>query len=247
MRCLKSEIPDVAIESLARSFCHEAAGYGFTQIEYVKFVNAVLDRSMQAERSGRRPDPRAPPRSPRASSVEPARAARLPVRGERVSVRAAEPEADLPLFDRWLTDNRGREFLRSRVNAQQAAIRDLVRRPENVFAIITLHDATPIGAVAFLDHDPAQRKAEMRKLIGDPAYRGKGFAKEASALWIGYGQSALGLRKIYVSTFHTDVRNVRLNQDLGFRVEGILRNEVLLDGQYHDVLRMGLWTDDRPE
>ena len=36
---------------------------------------------------------------------------------------------------------------------------------------------------------------------------------------------------------------MRLNQDLGFRVEGILRNEVLVDGTYHDVLLMGLWTD----
>ena len=37
--------------------------------------------------------------------------------------------------------------------------------------------------------------------------------------------------------------NIRLNEDLGFRVEGVLRNEVLIDGTYHDVLRMGLWAE----
>jgi RimJ/RimL family protein N-acetyltransferase len=86
-----------------------------------------------------------------------------------------------------------------------------------------------------------QRKAELRKLIGDAEQRRKGFAKEASALWIRYGFKALALKKIYLNTRDTDIRNVRLNEELGFVVEGVLRNEVLIDGTYHDVLRMGLW------
>jgi len=73
--------------------------------------------------------------------------------------------------------------------------------------------------------------------------RGKGYAKEATQLWIRYGLTALDLKKIHLSTFHTDMRNVRLNEDLGFKVEGILRNEICVDGVYLDVLRMGLWKE----
>jgi RimJ/RimL family protein N-acetyltransferase len=236
------EIPDLAIETLARGFCHEAEGYGFTQLEYVKFVNAVLNRSMHAA-------PRATGQAvqrPSVAAAETPLADRLPLQAERVVIRAFDAAVDLPLFDDWLTDERGRDFLLSRVTAKQADLRDLVREASNTFGIITLHDSRPIGAMAFLDRDPVQRKAEMRKLIGDPAQRGKGLAKEASALWIRFGKEGIGLKKISVSTFHTSVRNVRLNQELGFRVEGILRNEVLLDGAYHDVLRMGLWTDGDP-
>ena len=107
--------------------------------------------------------------------------------------------------------------------------------------MITLKDGRAIGSVAFLDYDPVQRKAELRKLIGEPELRGKGYAKEASELWLRYGLGTLGLKKIYLNTLNTNLRNLRLNEELGFKIEGILRNEVYFDGQYHDVLRMGLW------
>jgi RimJ/RimL family protein N-acetyltransferase len=233
-------IPEVTIETLARGFCREAAGYGFGQIDFVKFVNAVLDQSM----AGGTCPVCAPTRGHLAPA--PADATRLPLQGVRVAIRSLAPAADLPILERWLTDARGRDFLLSRATAKAADVEELVRDPRNSFGVIVLPDATPIGAVAFLDHDPVQRKAEMRKLIGEPAQRGKGLAKEASSLWIRYGLAGLGLRKIFVSTFHTSVRNVRLNEELGFRLEGILRNEVLVDGAYQDVLRMGLWCDGEP-
>ena len=94
--------------------------------------------------------------------------------------------------------------------------------------------------MAFLDHDFEQKKAELRKLIGNPAFRSKGYGKEATKLWIQYGISNLGLRKIYLNTLQTNVRNIRLNQELGFKVEGILRNECSIDGKLYDLLRMGL-------
>ena len=43
-----------------------------------------------------------------------------------------------------------------------------------------------------------------------------------------------------LSTLETDLRNVQLNEQLGFKVEGILRNECWFDGAYHDILRMAL-------
>ncbi len=88
--------------------------------------------------------------------------------------------------------------------------------------------------------NPAQQKAELRKLIGDPRIRGKGLAKEATRLSIQYGLTTLDLRKIYVNTLNTNLANMRLNEDLGFLVEGILRGEAVVDGRRHDVLRMGL-------
>ena len=37
-----------------------------------------------------------------------------------------------------------------------------------------------------------------------------------------------------------NIGNIKLNEELGFQVEGILRNEVYFDDQYHDILRMGM-------
>ncbi len=36
------------------------------------------------------------------------------------------------------------------------------------------------------------------------------------------------------------VYELKINEELGFKVEGILRDEILFDGIPHDVLRMGL-------
>jgi len=88
-----------------------------------------------------------------------------------------------------------------------------------------------------------EHKAELRKLIGEPGMRAKGLAKESTRLWIHYGIEVLGLRKIYLNTLDTNIRNIKLNEELGFKFEGILRNEVFFDGKYHDVLRMGIWKD----
>jgi len=241
-----STIPDLTIEALARGFCREAATYGFTQLDYVKFVNVVLDMSMRANADAE--DAGTLPESPRKAADEAVgesvfKAAAFPLQGPNLVIREFDATHDLTLFDRWLADPGGRYFLLSRTTAQQEDICEVARSSTSILGIITLPDGRPIGSVAFLDYDPAQHKAELRKLIGEADQRGKGLAKEASMLWIRYGLGTLGLHKIYLSTLHTNSRNVRLNEELGFRTEGILRNEVLIDGVYHDVLRMGLSRD----
>jgi RimJ/RimL family protein N-acetyltransferase len=108
--------------------------------------------------------------------------------------------------------------------------------------MITTLEGKPIGALAYLDHDVDHKRAELRKLIGDPEFRGMGLAEEATQLWIAYGIHALHLEKIYVSTLQTHINNIKLNEKIGFQVEGLLRDEVLIDGTRHDVLRMGYCT-----
>lgn len=234
-----SSIPDLTIEALARGFCREAATYGFTQLDYVKFVNVVLDMSMRsnADAAGGGSREEAPVK---VADEGVFKAASFPLQSPNLAIREFDATQDLPLFDRWLADPGGRHFLLSRTTARQEDLRDVARSDTSILGVITLPDGRPIGSVAFLNHDPEQRKAELRKLIGEPDQRGKGLAKEASMLWIRYGLGTLGLHKIYLSTLHTNSRNVRLNEELGFRTEGILRNEVLIDGVYHDILRMGL-------
>jgi len=236
-------IPDLTIEAVCRAFYKESTSYGFEQLDYVRFVNRLLDMAMTNQSRVSEAKTQLSPLARRDHQTASTDGIQLPIHGNQVAVREFEPEQDLPLFDRWLADELGRYFLLSRTTSERADIRQLARSDRNVIGIITLLDETPIGSVSFLDIDPVQRKAELRKLIGDPAQRRKGLAKEASELWIRYGLETLGLRKIYLNTLDTHIRNIKLNEELGFSVEGVLRNEVLIDGQYHDVLRMGLWQE----
>jgi len=231
-------IPPDTLETIARGFYREAHAYGFGIRDYLRFVNFVLDMSL-AEDDASRAEPRSL-RPALTSSSPTATATALPLDGPRLRIRAYDDATDGSHIRRWLADERGRYFMISSGNARTMDVEELIEAPHNVLGVIELPGGRAIGLVAYLDHDARQAKAELRKLIGEPDMRRRGYAKEATQAWIDYGIHALGLRKIYVSTLGTNIRNVRLNEELGFRVEGILRNEVLIDGRYHDILRMGL-------
>ena len=143
-----------------------------------------------------------------------------------------------------MVDQYGRYFLLSCATAQPIDLNALLENPRNEVGIVLAADGEPIGSVAFLDIDNVQKRAELRKLIGVAEARGIGYAEEATRLWIQYGGQVLGLEKIYVSTLQTHLRNIQLNESVGFKVEGLLQREVLISGERHDVLRMGLSIDE---
>ncbi len=235
---IKEHIPETTIETLARNFFKEASSYGFKQDDYLRYINTLLDFSMshknkinanvEAEDAGKK----------ESADFQPAS---LPLKGERVLIRAFDHSKDAALLANWVADEFGRYFLLSRTSSKELDIEQLTLSDDNIIGVITSPDEKPIGVMAFLDFDANLGKAELRKLIGEPNMRGKGLGKEATSLWIQYGIRGLELRKIYLNTLNTNIRNIKLNEELGFKVEGILRNEALIDGKYHDVLRLGLW------
>lgn len=224
-------LPQQTIEAIAKSFYRESTQYGFKRQDFLRFVNILLDLGI--ETSGVYTPPtvahREQPSKPTAEELA------------SVAVRPYKDE-DLELLERWVSDPLGQQFL-STMPGVRRTLKQLINDKHSVFGIVSL-DGKPIGALAFLNIDREARKAELRKLIGDPAARGHGYAKIATQYWIEYGVSTLGLRKIYVNTLDTNLANIRLNEELGLRVEGLLRDEICIDGTYHDILRMSLIVPD---
>lgn len=234
MKTTEVSIPNETIEAVARSFFKETYRYGFNQVDYLKFVNRLLDMSLKNGKQRQVtliPEYNYSDRLPKAG---------LPIVSDRVIIRKFDDSQDRALVEKWIEDQDGRYFLLSRMTAKRISLHQLLSNENNVVGVITLTNSKAIGLLAFLDFDKTQLKAELRKLIGEPEYRGKGLAKEATRCWIEHGFANLGLRKIYLNTLDTNFRNIRLNEELGFKVEGILRNECYFDGEYHDILRMSL-------
>ncbi len=241
-----SGIPDTTIEALARSFFKESSTYGFGRMDYLRFVNTLLDiatvdTGSQSENAGQRIIPGVEEPATKSAKLPDIDAVSLPLNGVKLTIRNYDPLVDRQTFQEWLVDAYGRYFLLSLTSMRSESLDELAEDAGNILGIITLPDKTPIGAIAYLNCDRAQRKAELRKLIGAPEARGKGLGKAATELWIQHGSQGLGLKKIYLNTLDTNIRNIRLNEEMGFKIEGILRNEVFFDGKHHDVLRMGLW------
>ena len=231
---MKSEdIPEETVQVFSRSIHEEARRYGFSQVDMIRLINALMDSAIADQDAVT-----SPPISPQTEFGD-FDVKNFPIRSSRLQIRLADPARDEKLLNDWMNDNYGKHFLLSCASAQQADISNLLNNPDNQIGIV-VHEQNPIGAVAFLDIDTAQRRAELRKIIGAREARGKGFAEEATRLWIEYGGKQLGLEKIYVSTLQTHLRNIQLNESIGFRVEGLLHNEVIISGARYDVLRMGL-------
>jgi RimJ/RimL family protein N-acetyltransferase len=227
-------IPDETIEAFARTIFHESQKYGFGGIDVIRLINALMDMATSKGAIA-------------AGNAERRKIDRMtlvvddfPLRSDRLQIRLADLAGDRRLIEEWIAVGDGEHFLLSCATAQRHDVSSLLNNPLNKIGIISLADGKPIGAVAFLDVDRLQRRAELRKLIGDDSERGKGYAEEATALWVTYGHKRLGLEKIYLSSLQTHLRNIRLNESIGFRTEGVLRNEILLGNKRHDVLRMGL-------
>jgi len=232
----ENSIPDKTLESMARGFFRESTQYGFKKMDFVRFVNYLLDIALKNSQSLENHTNHQNIKPP--DVQEPI--TKLPIRTERLIIREFQ-KRDIPLVKGWLKDQAGRRFLLSRSTSWHINVEKIKKNV--VIGIITLTDETPIGAVAYLDIDKRNHRAEIRKIIGDVEKRGMGYAKEATKAWINYGVNAFGLGKIYLNTLDTNIRNIRLNEEIGFMVEGILRNEVYFDDEYHDVLRMGMFIE----
>jgi RimJ/RimL family protein N-acetyltransferase len=48
----------------------------------------------------------------------------------------------------------------------------------------------------------------------------------------------LNLRKIYLYTYDTNLRNIRINRDMGFQLEGVFKQENIDNNVPKDILRM---------
>jgi len=230
-----TNIPDTTIEALTRNFYKESIEYGFRYEDYLKFVNVLLEYAIEFKNGNN--DLKKNETITDDMDLE---NFALPIETKNLIIRKCELDTDRAIINEWSKDNYGGYFLLSMTSAKHYTVDQILNDESNILAVIAEKDNLPIGLMAFLNYDRKYKKAELRKLIGVPKLRGKGLGKEATKYWIQYGFTELGLNKIYLNTVDTNIRNIKLNEELGFKVEGILRNEILIDGNYHDVLRMGL-------
>ncbi len=233
---VESKIQESTIEVMAKNFFKEASQYGFRYKEILKFVNTLLDLSLDKSFSGVRKENKTDTQIYR--NIDGCR--EMPLNSGTVVIRPFNKKKDSAALSEWVQDSNGRFFLISSSCGSFISLESLIEGEHNHIGIIENKEKKRIGALAFLNFDPLQGKAELRKIIGDPESRGLGMGKEATKMWIKYGFAGLGLRKIYLSTIETNLGNIKINEELGFKVEGLLRKEILVDGEFNDILRMGL-------
>ena len=220
---------EVNLNALAKSIYHESIEMKFTSNDYVKLMNEILEMTIKN-----------PEKTIQSNSNldEISIKKDLPIETENLILRSYNPQKDKIYVSKWFTGDDNNLFLLSTTTRDHLGLDNISTDENNIFATITLKDGKPIGLLALLNIDRRNKKGEMRKMIGDITERGKGYGKESSQIWLKYCTTYLDIRKVYINTIEANIRNIALNRQLGFKIEGLLKKDCIIDDKEHDVLRM---------
>lgn len=156
----------------------------------------------------------------------------------------------------WLNDREVTRYLETeRATATREGIAEYLHRFEGgtdlIFAIVDKATGKHVGNVTLNRIDRVRGTADTGLMIGEKSFWGRGYAYEAWFLLIDYAFRELRLRKIIAGTFAPNEASLAVLRKLGFRVEGVLRGEARVDGEFVDVVKLGMFENEfagrRPE
>jgi RimJ/RimL family protein N-acetyltransferase len=111
---------------------------------------------------------------------------------------------------------------------------------ENLFVIQERNNNKVIGHIGLYNIDLEVKSAEYAILIGNNEYLGKGVGRQVTDLILDYGFNKLGLNRIYLSFISKNLPAYNLYVKIGFKKEGCLRQAILKNGVYNDLILMAI-------
>lgn len=97
-----------------------------------------------------------------------------------------------------------------------------------------------IGQCSLFNQNKIAQTAELGIGIGDKAYWGRGYGREAINLLLEFGFQKHNIRRIYLRVEARNERAIKAYKGCGFVEEGRLREHVWNNGRYDDLVFMGV-------
>ncbi len=101
-----------------------------------------------------------------------------------------------------------------------------------------------IGDVVLMDMHAKNRSAHIRVAIDQAEQQGKGYGSEALLLMLDYGFGICNLHRIELEVYAFNERAIRTYEKLGFQREGVKREVLFYNHQYHDAIQMSILEDE---
>jgi RimJ/RimL family protein N-acetyltransferase len=165
------------------------------------------------------------------------------IQGKRVRLRAVEP-SDLPDYHRWLNDPEVIRYLKIyapfSMADEEAWYAEVREDPNQMVFAIEIETGQLIGNLALMDLNWKDRRAELGIVIGDKSHWGKGYAQDAIQTLLAFAFGQMNLNRVYLRVFADHAPAINAYRKCGFIEEGRLREEMYVDGAYHDMLMMGI-------
>jgi RimJ/RimL family protein N-acetyltransferase len=229
---------DQMLKLVAKGFYNEMTKYGVQKDEIVRVASHLLDNLMA---TAKQPDKNLPYYNDlfTLASVQNDWAARQQLSVQHVTIRPLQPGL-IPKVAEWLESPAIRESFVPAFPAKEADLQRYFAEPTREYFGVYFENH-PVGLVGGDNIDREAGKLEMKKLVGEAGLQGKGIGKRATFCFLYYAFMILNLNKVYLHSRDINLSNLNLNSRFGFELEGVFFEDVKVDDQRQDVVRMALF------
>lgn len=159
---------------------------------------------------------------------------------------------DAPAYYAWLTDyeviktiNRADYLTPVRIEEVRRYCEAVMASPKDIFFAIHLaSDDRFVGTLRVGGLNWRAGTADIGILVGDRTVWGRGVATDAIRIVGNYLFNSLGLRKLTAGLMAVNPSMLKVFARLGFREEGVLRQQDRYEGGYCDHIYLGCFKDE---
>lgn len=227
------------LKLVTKGFYNELINYGVPRADIVTIASHLLGHVSQQESESTRQQDRFYSRIFSLDSLDDRWASeRMLAVGGEVVLRPF----DAALIDRvetWLAAPRVRNTFVTPYPTTREGLAEHFASPTSSYFVIE-YAGEPVGFVGAENIDEHSRRLEMRKLVGRPDLQGMGIGKRATFAFLYHAFRLREFEKVYIYSTDVNVRNLNLNSQFGFTLEGVFFQELLGEQGRIDVVRMGL-------
>ena len=102
-----------------------------------------------------------------------------------------------------------------------------------------------IGNIGIHEINKSDRSGRFGLIIGNKDYWGQGYGQSAINALLDKAFSELEMHKVWGVFLETNEKMYHINVNkVGFKVEGVMRDEYFRRGEYHDMVRISMLEDD---
>lgn len=170
----------------------------------------------------------------------------------RIYLRALEPE-DYKVSTAWRNDEEisnlvgGPKYYVSSEREKEWVRNAIFDNSKLVLAICLKDTNKYIGNIMLQDIDYINRSGHVPVFIGDKTEWNKGYATEARMQMLEYAFYQRGLHRIVAYVLEDNTASLKMHKKCGYKVEGVLRDSVYKNGQYHNQVVLSILREDFDE
>lgn len=173
----------------------------------------------------------------------------IQIEGRDILLRYAQ-ESDLDEYFAFLQDPEMNRLTGSQSDFTSDEIAAWIKKISVVsservdFMILLKRTNELLGEVVLNEIDSCNRSANIRIGIQKNEHRGKGYGTEALIEMLRYGFNTLNLHRIHLGVYTFNPRAIHVYEKIGFKREGVERDSLYLDGEFHDMITMSILEDE---